>query len=185
MLHYFNSGRKVVFALFSQRGELEEAVLGLKSRGFNQHDVSAVLPSAESLGEFVFEMSPRPAEASASGAFGAGSLAGALSWLSGAGVLAVPGVGPIVAAGPIFGMLAGAALVGGVVAVLVGSGVSETKARSVALAINHGSYLLSVHVADEPFIKLAKRIMREAGAHMITQAKKESGAVCLPAESRL
>lgn len=163
--------KKVVFGLFGSRAALENSVETLKLKGFMAQDISALLPSKEGTEDFAHEMSTKAPEGAATGALGGAALGGTLGWLVGIGALAIPGIGPFVAAGPILASLAGAGIggtVGGVTGALVGYGIPEYEAKRYESAIREGGMLLSVHVQTNELLDLAKKVLKEAGARDIS-----------------
>ena len=103
-------GHKAVFGIFHSRTALENAVTNLKARDFRHSDISVLMPSTDGSQEFAHEKYTKAPEGAASGGTGGLVLGGALGWLVGAGALAIPGLGPLVVAGPILSALAGAGL---------------------------------------------------------------------------
>jgi hypothetical protein len=102
---------------------------------------------------------------------------GALGWLAGIGALAIPGVGPFIAAGPIMAALGGAAVgaaVGGITGALVGMGIPEYEAKRYEGKIKAGNILISVHSESAEESKRAKEIFEQAGAQDIS-ATSEAG----------
>jgi hypothetical protein len=118
-------------------------------------------------------------EGAATGATTGALAGGALGWLAGVGALAIPGVGPYIAAGPIMAAIAGAGIggsVGGVAGGLIGLGIPEYEAKLFESEVKNGGMLLSVHVDDADWSSKAKVIVRDCGALDISEASEESGA---------
>lgn len=177
----FNQNKKdhkAVFAIFDNRNQLETAVDELKAGGFRNSDVSVLMQDKNETKNFSYEKNTKAPEGIAAGAT-TGVLAGtALGWLAGAGALAIPGIGPFVAAGPIMAAIAGAGIggtVGGVAGGLVGLGIPEYEAKRFESIIHNGGKLLSVHVDDSKWADKAKDILKNVGAHSISIASEESG----------
>jgi hypothetical protein len=167
-----------VYGIFADRTSLEQSILHLQRGGFRPQDISVLLP--ENLGnkDLVTEkMSKSPEGAAAGGATG-GVIGGALGWLAGIGALAIPGLGPFIAAGPIMAALAGAgagAALGGVTGGLIGLGMPEFEAKRYEGRVKSGGILISVHCDDSDWCNRAEEILRAAGATDITTAGEASG----------
>lgn len=155
-----------VFGIFQNRDHLEEAVTHLQRSGFRAEDVSVLLP--ENLGnkDFAHERNSKsPEGATVGGATGA-VLGGALGWFVGVGALAIPGLGPFIAAGPIMAALAGlgaGAAVGGVAGGLLGLGIPEYEAKRYEGRVKNGGILLSVHCDNGDWADKAVHILKNAG----------------------
>jgi hypothetical protein len=160
-----------VICIATTRSQAEYIVDHLKSEGFSNNDISALFPDKSGTREFAHEKSTKAPEGATAGAGAGGLLGGALGWLAGAGALAIPGVGPLVAAGPIMAALSGAAVgaaVGGVAGALVGLGVPEFEAKRYEGRIRDGNILISVHAENSDRVSRAKSIFQEAGAENIS-----------------
>jgi len=158
---------KAVFCICKSKDQANEVVHRLKAAGFSSDDISALLPDRRGTRDFAKEHSTKAPEGAAIGAAAGGVLGGALGWLAGAGVLAVPGIGPLLVAGPLLAALSSAAVggaVGGVAGALVGLGLPEDAAQRYAGKVKDGSVLLSVHSEDVDEISRAKEILEAAGA---------------------
>lgn len=140
-----------VFGVYRDRGHAEEAVDALRAAGFRNSDVSVLLPD---------QAMNTTARAAAAG----GSVGGALGWLAGVGALAVPGVGPFIASGPILGALAGAGDETGVTGALTGMGIPKQEAARYEGRVLEGAVLLSVHCEDPGWVKLGMDVLRETSA---------------------
>jgi hypothetical protein len=174
---------KSVFCIASSRSQAETIVDRLKSANFSNNDISVLFPDKETTRDFVHEKNTKAPEGIATGAGTGGVLGGALGWLAGIGALAIPGVGPFIAAGPILAALSGAAVgatVGGIAGGLVGLGIPELEAKRYEGKIKAGNILISVHTEDADEIKSAEKIFKNGGAQDIcctgepTVPKKES-----------
>src|SRR5262244_4036466 len=140
-----------VFGIYRDRANAEEAVDALRRAGFRNSDVSALLPDNVGTKDFAHERNTKVPEGAAAGGASGALLGGALGWLAGIGSLAIPGLGPLIAAGPIMGALAGAGAggaVGGLVGALVGMGIPEYEAKRYEGHVKNGGILLSVHCAS-------------------------------------
>lgn len=159
-----------VFGIFKTQSQLEMAVDSLKSAGFRNSDISALFPDNRGTKEFAHEKNTKAPEGAAGGAGTGAVLGGTLGWLAGIGLLAIPGLGPLIAAGPIVAALAGAGVggaVGGIVGALVGMGIPEYEAKRYEGFIKKGGILLSVHSDDSAWTKKAKKILEDTGANDI------------------
>jgi hypothetical protein len=166
-----------VFGIFPTRVNAEEAVDALRAGGFRNTDISALFPDNVGTKDFAHEMHTKAPEGTAAGATSGAVLGGVLGWLAGIGALAIPGVGPLIAAGPILGALAGAGAmgaVGGIVGALVGMGIPEYEAKRYEGRIKTGGILLSVHCDGSEWIGKAKDILKHAGAEDIASASEAS-----------
>jgi hypothetical protein len=173
------SGKKVgVFGIYSTRGSVENAADALVRSGFPTADISVLLP--ESLGgpkEMGTEKATKAPEGAATGATAGGLVGGTLGLLAGIGLLAIPGLGPFIAAGPIMAGLAGlgaGGAVGGVVGALVGAGIPEFEAKRYESRLQKGGILLSVHCDTSDEIKLAKEVLERTGAEDVSSTGEAS-----------
>src|ERR1700721_4782176 len=124
---------------------------GLKAAGFSNRDISVLLPQSAGTKDFAHEKGTKAPEGAAAGGRTGVVLGGAMGWLLGVGALAIPGIGPLIAAGPILAALAGAGVgsaVGGITGGLVGMGIPEYEAKRYEGRISKGGTLISVHVAN-------------------------------------
>ena len=164
------------FGIYTNREGVEAAVAALRDAGFRGSDISILAP--ENLGDIrdigTVKSTKAPEGATAGGTSGA-LLGGVLGWLVGIGVLAIPGIGPILAAGPIMVALAGVgvgATLGGVTGALVGFGVPEFEAKRYETRLHKGGILLSVHADNADWIARAKAILAKTGAEEISSASE-------------
>jgi len=167
-----------VFGIYPSRVNAEEAVDSLRAAGFRNTDISALFPDNVGTKDFAHEMHTKAPEGTAAGATSGAVLGGVLGWLAGIGALAIPGIGPLIAAGPILGMLAGAGavgVVGGIVGALVGLGIPEYEAKRYEGRIKSGGILLSVHCDSSDWVSKAKDILKHTGAEDVASAS-EAGA---------
>ena len=161
---------KAVFGIYKTHAEIEIAIESLKAHGFEASDISVLLPDIEGSQDFGLSKGSKAPEGAATGGTTGVVLGGALGWLVGIGALAIPGVGPLIAAGPLFAALAGAGLggtLGGVSGALIGFGIPEYEARRYEGYVLDGGMLLSVHVDNPQFGKLVKQILENTGAEDI------------------
>lgn len=170
-------GRSAVFGIFDNRSDLERALNELKATGFRQSDISVLLPSIDGEVSLAHEKATKAPEGATTGATTGFALGGVLGWLVGAGALAIPGIGPLVAAGPILAAIAGAGLgtaVGGVAGALIGIGIPEYEAKKFESEVRKGAYLLSVHVDDGNWKDKAKGILESCGGRDVATAGEEN-----------
>ncbi|OFZ29837.1 MAG: DUF3341 domain-containing protein [Bdellovibrionales bacterium RIFCSPHIGHO2_01_FULL_40_29] len=156
-----------VFGIYKNRTSIENAVDQLKYSGFRNSDISVLMPDKESTQDFIHEKHTKAPEGAAAGAGTGAVLGGTLGWLVGAGALAIPGIGPLVAAGPIVASIAGAGVggaVGGVSGALVGMGIPEFEAKRYEGTVKEGGILLSVHCDDNEWTRKAKELLETSGA---------------------
>jgi hypothetical protein len=173
------SGKKVaVFGIFTTRASVENATDSLVKAGFPVTDVSVLLP--ESLGgakNTGTEKATKAPEGTAAGVTTGGVIGGTLGLLAGVGLLAIPGLGPFIAAGPIMAGLAGLGVggaVGGVTGALIGFGIPEFEAKRYEGRLKNGGILLSVHCDTSEEIKRAKEVLKQTGAEDISSTGEAS-----------
>ena len=159
------------FALFNDRTSFEKAIDALRAAGFRNSDVSAVLPDRDlTTRDLAHEIHTKAPEGAVTGAGAGAAAGGVLGWLVGVGALAIPGIGPLLAAGPVVAALAGAGAVGaagGLVGGLIGAGIPEIEANRYAGRIRDGGCLLSVHCDNGEGADRAKEILKATGGHDI------------------
>jgi hypothetical protein len=168
---------KAVFGLVDSESQAERIVDSLKVAGFSNNDISVLFPDKAGTRDFAHEKATKAPEGAAAGAGTGTVVGGVLGWLVGIGSLAIPGVGPFIAAGPIMAALAGAgvgAAVGGLSGALIGMGIPEYEAKQYEGKIKQGNILISVHSEDSDEVKRAKEIFERAGAHDISSTGEES-----------
>jgi len=167
---------KAVFGIFMTRTAVEEGVEKLKMEGFASSDISVLMPEGGSE-KFAHENATKAPEGATAGAGTGLVLGGALGWLVGAGALAIPGIGPFIAAGPIMALLAGAgtgAALGGIAGGLIGLGIPEYEAKRYEGIVKNGGILLSVHTGNSEDEKRAKIILEQSGAKDISSTSEVS-----------
>ena len=161
---------KSVFCIATSRGQADRIVDQLKAANFSNNDISVLFPDKDTTRDFAHEKNTKAPEGVATGASTGGVIGGALGWVAGIGALAIPGVGPFIAAGPIIAALSGAAVgatVGGISGGLIGLGIPEIEAKRYEGKIKEGNLLLSVHTENSDEITRAKDIFTKAGAQDI------------------
>jgi hypothetical protein len=166
-----------VFGIFPSSTAAERAVDTLISAGYPSADISVLLPDTRSTREFAHQKDTKAPEGTTVGVTTGGAIGGALGVLAGIGVLAVPGIGPFIAAGPIMAGLAGLGLggaVGGLVGALVGMGIPEYEAKRFEGRVKGGGTLLSVHCDTAQQITRAKDLLKGTGAEDIAASGESS-----------
>lgn len=166
-----------VFGIYATSTTAESAVDHLLAKGFTNAAISVLLPDDESTRAFAHEKNTKAPEGTTAGVATGGAVGGTLGLLAGIGALAIPGVGPLIAAGPIMGALAGLGVggtVGGVVGALVGMGIPEYEAKRFEGSVKDGGTLLSVHCDTSEQVRAAKQALEETGAKDIASAGEES-----------
>jgi hypothetical protein len=166
-----------VLAIYRTRTEASNAVDALNRAGFRNEDVSALLPANEGTKDFAHEKGTKAPEGAAAGAGAGVLLGGGLGWLAGIGALAIPGLGPFIAAGPIMAALAGAgagAMTGGLIGSLTGMGIPEYEAKRYEGRIKDGGILISVHCDDSEWVDRAKKILEATGGQDIASSGESS-----------
>lgn len=159
------------FGIYTTRTGVENAVDALKVARFRNTDISVLFPHNEGTKDFAAEKHTKAPEGAAAGAGTGAVVGGALGWLVGIGLLAIPGVGPFIAAGPIMAALAGAGVggtVGGITGALIGLGIPEYEAKRFEGRIKAGGILLSVHCDSSDWTKKAKEILVQTGAEGVS-----------------
>jgi hypothetical protein len=162
---------KAVFCIAKTEEQAVIIVNQLKEAGFSNDDVSVLLPDRAGSRDFAHEQHTKAPEGAAAGAVAGGVTVGVLGWLVGIGSLAIPGVGPLIAAGPIMAALGGVAAggaVGGMAGALVGFGIPEYEAKQYEGKVKGGNILISVHTEDGKEREAAKRIFERSHASDIS-----------------
>jgi hypothetical protein len=151
----------------------------LISLGFTNQSISVLLPDDETTRAFAHEKNTKAPEGTTTGGVAGGVIGGTLGLLAGIGALAIPGIGPLIAAGPIVATLAGVGaggVAGGIVGALVGMGIPEYEAKRYEGAVKGGGTLLSVHCDTAEQINIAKQGLKDTGARDISATGEESSA---------
>lgn len=162
--------KKSVFCIASSRDQADRIVDQLKNANFSNNDISVLFPDKGTTKDFAHEKNTKAPEGAVAGAGTGGVVGGALGWIVGIGALAIPGVGPFIAAGPILAALSGAAIgaaAGGIAGGLIGLGIPELEAKRYEGKVKEGNILLSVHTENSEEINRAKDIFKQAGAQDI------------------
>jgi Protein of unknown function (DUF3341) len=165
------------FGIYPNESALENGISALQQAGYRNEDISVLFPENEGTKDFAHRKGTKAPEGAASGA-GTGAVAGGvLGWLAGIGAIAIPGVGPFIAAGPIMAALAGAGVggtVGGLTGALVGAGIPEYEAKRFEGRIKDGGILVSVHCDNSEWTSRAKDILERTGAQDVSSAGEAS-----------
>lgn len=169
--------RHAVYCLAQNQSQAENIVDGLKAAGFQNTEISVLFPDKSGTRDFAHEQNTKLPEGAATGGVTGMGVGAILGWLTGIGSLAIPGVGPFIAAGPIMAALGGAAIggaAGGVVGGLVGMGIPEYEAKLYDGKIRDGNILISVHTDDGDQENTVKEIYKRAGAEDIKSTSEAS-----------
>jgi len=165
--------QRAVFGLARDEEHASRIVQDLKVGGFSSNDISVLMPDKQSTRDFAHSKETKAPEGATTGAVTGGALGGVLGWLTGIGALAIPGLGPFIAAGPIMAALSGAAVggaAGGLVGALIGMGIPEYEAKRYEAKVKEGRALISVHSEDSDEARRAKEILERDGAEGISSS---------------
>ncbi|MEP7125154.1 MAG: DUF3341 domain-containing protein [Byssovorax sp.] len=171
------SSNKAVMGLVANQAQAETIVADLQSMGFGSNAISALFPDKSGTRDFAHEHNTKAPEGAVAGAGAGGAIGGTIGLLAGIGALAIPGLGPFIAAGPILAALSGAAAgatVGGIAGGLVGLGIPEMEAKQYEGKIKGGNVLISVHVSNGEEQDRAKKALERHGATDIVTAGEQS-----------
>lgn len=165
------------FGIFPSQARAETAVDALIAAGFRSDDISVLAPDQKTTHELATEKNTKAPEGATTGATTGGAVGGTLGLLAGIGALAIPGLGPFIAAGPIMGALAGlgvGAAAGGLIGALVGMGIPEYEAKRYEGRIKDGGVLVSVHCDNSDWVGRAKDVLEQSGAEDISSAGEKA-----------
>jgi hypothetical protein len=168
---------KAVFGIAKSESQAIMMADQLRTAGFTNDDVSVLFPDKQGTKDFAHEQHTKAPEGAAAGAGSGAILGGALGWMVGIGALAIPGLGPFIAAGPIMAALAGAAggaAAGGLTGALIGMGIPEYEAKRYEGKVKDGNILMSVHTEDSTQRDRAKEIFVKGGAEDISYTGEAS-----------
>ena len=169
-----------VFGIYPSYESVERAVDALRVAGFRGTDISVLFPENIGTKDFAMEKGTKAPEGAATGAGTGVVVGGTLGWLTGIGALAIPGLGPFIAAGPIMAALAGAGAggaLGGLTGALIGMGIPEYEAKRYQGRVTKGGILLSVHSDNSEWTRRAKEILERSGAEDISSTGETKGDV--------
>jgi hypothetical protein len=164
-----------VFGIFPAYTTVESGVDALRTAGFRNTDISVLFPENVGTKDFAHEKGTKAPEGVTAGAGTGAVVGGALGWLAGIGALAIPGVGPFIAAGPVMAALAGVGVggaVGGIAGALIGMGIPEYEAKRFEGRVKDGGILLSVHCDNSDWVSKAKEILERTGAQDVSSASE-------------
>ena len=159
--------KNAVISLLPTRMQAENVVAELKAIGVSPDDISVILPDTRGTRDFAHEQNTKAPEGAVTGAGAGVAVGGTLGLLVGIGALAIPGLGPLIAAGPLMAALSGAAVggaVGGIAGGLVGMGIPELEARQYEGKIRTGNILMAVHCFDDRQVDLVKDVFKRNGS---------------------
>jgi len=165
------------FGIYNSREGAESGISALEVAGFRNTDISVLLPENLGTKDFGTVKATKAPEGATTGAVSGGVVGGALGWLAGIGALAIPGLGPFIAAGPIMAALAGAGAggaIGTLTGALVGLGIPEYEAKRYEGRVKKGGILLSVHCDNSDWTKRAKDILESTGAEDVSSTGESS-----------
>ncbi|HZR47833.1 MAG TPA: hypothetical protein VFA47_14075 [Candidatus Manganitrophaceae bacterium] len=168
--------KRAVIGIFNTPVQAERCLDRLRDLNFLPTDISVLVPDKEGIRDFVHQRATKAPEGATTGATTGGVLGGIAGWLVGIGSLAIPGVGPFIAAGPIMAALGGAAIgaaAGGVAGGLIGMGIPEYEAKQYQAKIDQGGILVSVHCENSDEVARAKEVMEQCGATDISSTGEE------------
>src|SRR5512133_1726216 len=161
------------FGIYSDRVQVERGIDSLLAARFRNEDISVLFPDNEGTKDFAHQKNTKAPEGTTAGVGAGGAIGGTLGLLVGIGALAIPGLGPLIAAGPIVAALAGmgaGGAVGGLVGAMVGMGIPEYEAKRYDGRVRRGGLLVSVHCDNSDWVSRAKDILRTTGAQDIASA---------------
>jgi len=167
-----------VFGIYPSAERAEQAVDSIIAAGFSSSDVSVLLPDTRSTKEFAHQKDTKAPEGTTAGVTTGGVIGGTIGVLAGVGALAIPGVGPFIAAGPIMAGLAGLGVggaLGGLVGALIGMGIPEYEAKRYEGRVKGGGTLLSVHCDTSDEVSRAKDLLKTTGAEDIASSGESAG----------
>jgi len=171
------SKNRVVIGIVDAEIQAENVVQKLEQAGFPTSDISAIFPDKHGTKDFAHEHNTKAPEGAVAGVAGGGVLGGTLGLLAGIGALAIPGLGPFIAAGPLMATLSGAAAgaaVGGIAGALIGMGIPEIEAKKYEGKLRGGNILIAAHVESSDQENRAKEVFRREGAHDISSTSEAS-----------
>lgn len=166
-----------VYGIYPNRAAAEDAVDRLLAAGFRNEDISVLLQDNAGTKDFAHEKETKAPEGTTTGVITGGAIGGTLGLLAGIGALAIPGLGPFIAAGPIMGTLAGlgsGGALGGIIGALIGMGIPEYEAKRYEGRVKEGGILLSVHCDNSDWVGKAKDLLKQTGADDVSSTGEAS-----------
>jgi hypothetical protein len=182
-----SSKNTAVYGIYPSVSHAEQAVDNLMQAGFTSGAISVLLPDQQSTRDFAHEKDTKAPEGTTAGVTAGGVIGGTLGVLAGVGALAIPGLGPFIAAGPIMAGLAGLGVggaIGGFVGALVGMGIPEYEAKRYEGRLKSGGVLLSVHCDTSDQISRAKDLLKRTGADDISSSSESTSGVVTSSAGR-
>lgn len=180
--------KTAVFGIYSTRQDVERAADVLARSGFPVTDISVLIPESLGSKDLGTTKATKAPEGAAAGASSGAVLVGTLGLLAGIGALAIPGIGPLIAAGPILSTLAGIGVggaIGGFTGALIGVGIPEYEAKRYEGRLQKGGMLLSVHCDTSEEVDRAKEIMdRSGGEDIASTGESSAGAAKTESQAR-
>ncbi len=167
-----------VFGIYPNQSAVEQGIERLRDAGYRATDISVLMPENVGTKDLGAVKATKAPEGASTGTVTGMALGGVLGWLAGIGSLAIPGIGPFIAAGPIVAALAGigaGGAVGGLTGALIGAGIPEYEAKRYEGRIAKGGILLSVHSDNSDWTKRAKDILQATGAEDISSTGETKG----------
>jgi hypothetical protein len=168
---------KAVIGIVETRAQAESVVQAVRATNIRSEDISVLLPDTQGTKDFAHEQNTKAPEGAAVGAGAGGVLGGTLGLLAGIGALAIPGFGPLIAAGPVLAALSGAAAgaaVGGLSGALVGLGIPEIEAKAYEGKVKGGNILIAIHTEDREAQRSAEKVLKDAGAKDVSTTTEAS-----------
>ncbi|HEY6991009.1 MAG TPA: general stress protein [Bryobacteraceae bacterium] len=165
------------YGIYRTRADAEQAIDRLLASGFRNEDISVLLQDNLGTKDFAHEKHTKAPEGATTGAVAGGAIGGTLGLLAGIGALAIPGVGPLIAAGPIMATLAGVGsggVVGGLIGALSGMGIPEYEAKRYEGRVKEGGILVSVHCDNSDWVGKAKDLLKHTGAEDVSSTGEAS-----------
>lgn len=172
-----------VYGIYPNYTSVERGVDGLKAAGFSNRDISVLFSQSAGTKDFAHEKGTKAPEGATTGAGTGAVVGGTMGWLLGIGALAIPGLGPFIAAGPIMAALAGVGVggaIGGIAGALIGMGIPEYEAKRYEGRVKDGGGLLSVHSDSSEWTKKAKQILEATGAEDISSTGEAKSNDAVP-----
>jgi len=169
--------KKSVMCIVQNQTQANSIVSNLQNAGFSSNDISVLFPDRQGSKDFAHEHNTKAPEGAVAGVGVGGALGGTIGLLAGIGALAIPGLGPFIAAGPLLAAFSGAAAgatVGGITGALIGLGIPEIEAKRYEGKIKSGNILISVHTAKSDEQKRAEEIFKTAHADDICSSSESS-----------
>lgn len=171
------SKNKVVIGIVDGQVQAENIVQRLTQQGFSNSDISVIFPDKRGTKDFAHEHNTKAPEGAVAGGVTGGLVGGTIGLLAGIGALAIPGVGPFIAAGPLMAALSGSAAgaaVGGITGALIGLGIPEIEAKKYEGKLRGGNILIAAHVDSSEEESTAKDVFKREGAHDVSSTSEAS-----------